>query len=106
MYNEEAGADAALRGVRGAGRVTAVHADRRRRRSRDGTAAVLGEWRRHCEPARRREPRCESGVRRGAGTGAREARAGFDYVLFMDSDLTNDPGDIPRFLDAMDEGAT
>lgn len=31
-------------------------------------------------------------------------RAGFDYVLFMDSDLTNDPADIPRFVEKMEEG--
>ncbi len=38
-------------------------------------------------------------------TGAREAfERGFEYVLFMDSDLTNDPVDIPRFLDAIDRG--
>lgn len=30
--------------------------------------------------------------------------AGFDYALFMDSDLTNDPSDIPRFVEKMKEG--
>ena len=36
-------------------------------------------------------------------TGTREAsRTGYDYVLFMDSDLTNDPADIPSFADKMD----
>ena len=40
-------------------------------------------------------------------TGAREAAArGFDYVLYMDSDLTNSPDDIPRFVAHMDEGRT
>jgi dolichol-phosphate mannosyltransferase len=29
---------------------------------------------------------------------------GFKYVLFMDSDLTNDPGDIPKFVQKMVEG--
>lgn len=29
---------------------------------------------------------------------------GFDYVLFMDSDLTNDPTDIPKFVEKMEEG--
>jgi dolichol-phosphate mannosyltransferase len=32
------------------------------------------------------------------------AGGGFDYVLFMDSDLTNDPRDIPRFVDHMHRG--
>jgi glycosyltransferase involved in cell wall biosynthesis len=32
------------------------------------------------------------------------ARAGFDYALFMDSDLTNDPADIPRFVEKMKDG--
>ena len=31
-------------------------------------------------------------------------REGFDYVLFMDSDLTNSPADIPRFVAAMERG--
>lgn len=38
-------------------------------------------------------------------TGARCAiREGFDYVLFMDSDLTNDPRDIPKFVEKMEAG--
>lgn len=32
------------------------------------------------------------------------ARAGLDYTLFMDSDLTNDPRDIPRFVEKMRDG--
>jgi len=38
-------------------------------------------------------------------TGAREAhRLGYEYVLFMDSDLTNPPEHIPRFVEKMEEG--
>ena len=38
-------------------------------------------------------------------TGARYAySAGYDYVLFMDSDLTNDPVSLPAFLRKMREG--
>jgi dolichol-phosphate mannosyltransferase len=38
-------------------------------------------------------------------SGAREAvERGFEYVLFMDCDLTNDPADIPRFLEPIDRG--
>lgn len=32
---------------------------------------------------------------------ARAAECGFEYVLFMDGDLTNDPADIPRFARLM-----
>lgn len=31
-------------------------------------------------------------------------QAGFDYALFMDSDLTNDPADIPKFVEKMRGG--
>jgi glycosyltransferase involved in cell wall biosynthesis len=38
-------------------------------------------------------------------TGIRKAaEAGFDYALFMDSDLTNDPADIPKFVALMERG--
>lgn len=33
------------------------------------------------------------------------ARGGYDYVLFMDSDLTNSPTDIPRFHEEITRGA-
>jgi dolichol-phosphate mannosyltransferase len=32
------------------------------------------------------------------------SHANFDYVLFMDSDLTNDPADIPKFVEKMKQG--
>ena len=35
---------------------------------------------------------------------ATAAQAGFDYTLFMDSDLTNHPGDLPGFVGKMQEG--
>jgi len=38
-------------------------------------------------------------------TGARHAlEAGYDYVLFMDSDLTNSPDDLPKFAGKMRSG--
>src|SRR5579871_3402390 len=38
-------------------------------------------------------------------TGVEKAsELGFDYALFMDSDLTNDPADIPRFVELMKQG--
>src|SRR5207237_10139481 len=47
---------------------------------------------------------------RGTGaalrTGAEAAHDGrFEYVLFMDSDLTNSPADVPRFVAEMERGA-
>ena len=46
-----------------------------------------------------------SGYGAALRTGAKLAyEQGFDYVLFMDSDLTNDPADIPKFLEKMERG--
>jgi dolichol-phosphate mannosyltransferase len=48
---------------------------------------------------------------RNAGYGAalrtgiqKAAECSFDYALFMDSDLTNDPADIPKFVALMEQG--
>jgi len=73
--------------------------------SMDGTGAMLARL-------ASSEPRLEVVTHRGnRGYGAAlrsgveaAARSGYDYVLFMDSDLTNAPDDIPRFLDAMTPG--
>jgi dolichol-phosphate mannosyltransferase len=70
--------------------------------SGDGTAEALARL----LPA---EPRLEvvtHPVNRGYGGALRSgveaaARGQFEYVLFMDSDLTNDPRDIPRFATVM-----
>ena len=46
-----------------------------------------------------------SGYGSALKTGARQAaEMGFDYVLFMDSDLTNDPKYLPLFVAKMQEG--
>jgi glycosyltransferase involved in cell wall biosynthesis len=46
-----------------------------------------------------------SGYGRALLTGVRTAISeGYDYVLFMDSDLTNAPEDIPRFIPLMEQG--
>jgi dolichol-phosphate mannosyltransferase len=46
-----------------------------------------------------------AGYGAGLKTGAREAQnRGADYVLFMDSDLTNPPEDIQRFVPFMNRG--
>jgi dolichol-phosphate mannosyltransferase len=108
MYNEQTGAAHALREV-----VAALERDPRRSAlivvndgSRDGTTDVLVR----VAPALARVIVLTHDTNRGYGaalqTGAREAASrGFDYVLYMDSDLTNSPDDIPRFVARMDEGS-
>jgi dolichol-phosphate mannosyltransferase len=107
MYNEEAGAELCIRRVWAAldrldCRSALIVVDDG---SRDGTAAVLDRLApdvpglvvvRH--PANR-------GYGAALQTASSEAATrGFDYVLYMDSDLTNSPDDIPRFVDRMREG--
>jgi dolichol-phosphate mannosyltransferase len=73
--------------------------------SSDGTAPILKDLTRTCA----RLEIATHPVNRGYGaavvTGAaRAAERGLEYVLFMDSDLTNSPEDIPRFAAKMSEG--
>ena len=108
MYNERAGAERCVREI-----VTVLSAVPNRASlivvddgSSDGTDAVLDEM-------RAQHPALDvvtHSANRGYGaalvTGAaRAATLGFEYGLFMDSDLTNDPRDIPRFADEMSGGA-
>lgn len=70
--------------------------------SRDGTKAILES----IEPSYGNLKVLYHPQNRGYGrallTGAAYAASmGFTYVLFMDSDLTNDPADIPKFLAQM-----
>lgn len=107
MYNEEAGARAAveaigavLRGMDAPCRLIVVDDG-----SRDATGSILAalapawpEMQVHTHAANR-------GYGAALRTGVTQAaRMGFTYALFMDSDLTNHPWDIPRFLIAMREG--
>jgi glycosyltransferase involved in cell wall biosynthesis len=106
MYNEEDSAERAVREVMAA-------LERHGRRSalitvddgsRDGTAAVLSRL----VPMFDRLICVRHDVNRGYGaalqTGAREAAVrSFDYALYMDSDLTNNPDDISTFVGHMDE---
>ncbi len=47
------------------------------------------------------------GYGRALQTGIKAAiDGGYDYILFMDSDLTNDPSDISRFVQKMNEGVS
>jgi len=74
--------------------------------SRDGTGAIL----QRLAPAMLRLQVVTHPTNRGYGaalrTGVEAAHEGrFDYVLFMDSDLTNSPADVPRFVAEMERGA-
>jgi dolichol-phosphate mannosyltransferase len=74
--------------------------------SRDATPDLLSALRaQHGRLTVLRHP-TNLGYGAGLRTGAAEAhRSGFDYVLFMDSDLTNDPVHLAAFADRMAEGA-
>ena len=73
--------------------------------SQDGTTEVLTTL----ETAEKKLIVVTHPRKRGYGaalcTGIRTAaEIGFDYALFMDSDLTNDPADIPKFVAQMERG--
>jgi dolichol-phosphate mannosyltransferase len=73
--------------------------------SRDGTAAILKDLTRICAGLEVITHPVNRGYGAALVTGAaRAAERGLDYVLFMDSDLTNSPEDIPRFAAKMSEG--
>lgn len=107
MFNEEAGAakciaavTAVLRTLGRNCRLIVVEDG-----SRDRTAEVLEEARRGADFTLVRHDG-NRGYATALRTGAAEAqRQGFEYVLFMDSDLTNPPEHIAHFLPAMDQGA-
>jgi len=107
MYNEEQGAETCVRRVCEAlaeipipSKLIAVDDG-----SSDATGAILdrlaAEWPK-LEVVRHQQ---NAGYGSALRTGVRKAgEAGFDYVLFMDSDLTNDPADIQRFVEKMKKG--
>lgn len=107
MYNEESGAETCvcricdvLATVPLRSALVAVNDG-----SRDQTAAILNRL----SAKRRNLTVIHHDNNRGYGaalrTGIEHAAEGsFDYALFMDSDLTNDPLDIPRFVEKMREG--
>lgn len=75
----------------------------------DGSTDQTGDCIRRAANSMPRLELLEHPVNAGYGaaimTGVRVAsETGFDYVLFMDSDLTNDPADIPRFAQEMARG--
>lgn len=73
--------------------------------SSDGTAGQLGALRRERPALDVVAHASNQGYGAALRTGTRRvAQLGLDYALFMDSDLTNSPGDIPRFAARMAEG--
>jgi glycosyltransferase involved in cell wall biosynthesis len=108
MYNEERGAekclrsiDAALRPFGDRGGLIVVD-DGSRDATREIIVRVAAELTNTRVVLRPENGGYGAALRTGAEA-AGEANA--DYVLFMDSDLTNDPSDIPRFVAKMGAGA-
>src|SRR5579871_2897477 len=108
MFNEEAGAARCVAAV-----TAALPALGRRSGlivvedgSGDGTAAVLDRARGAGVDFTLVRHDRNRGYATALRTGAAEAhRQGYEYVLFMDSDLTNPPEHIAHFLPAIDRGA-
>jgi glycosyltransferase involved in cell wall biosynthesis len=107
MYNEEVGAEACVRTIADSLRGLAerslliVVEDG----SADGTSEVLAAVAPQLDNVLvLRHPRNQGygGALRTGGRAA--AERGFGYVVFMDSDLTNDPKYLPLFVDKMRQG--
>ena len=107
MFNEQNGAEACVR------RITEVLVKIPYRNalvtvndgSRDDTAGILNRLSDELPDLTVINHKTNGGYGAALRTGIEyAARAGFDYVLFMDSDLTNDPADIPKFAEKMKEG--
>jgi dolichol-phosphate mannosyltransferase len=107
MFNEESGAENCVRTVCGAlsrvpNRSRLIVVDDG---SRDRTARILDELERQHDRLTVIHLPNNCGYGAALGTGVRRAgEDGFDYTLFMDSDLTNDPRDIPKFTARMEQG--
>jgi dolichol-phosphate mannosyltransferase len=104
MYNEEAGAEKCVRTVCSAldalpyRTALVVVNDASYDRTGEILARLAPEYSRMTVLTHERN----MGYGGGLKTGARHAvEMGFDYVLFMDSDLTNDPKYIPLFIEKM-----
>ena len=107
MYNEQAAAEACARAVceelRKLPHRSALIA------VNDGSKDATGEILAALSPQEPKLTLVTHPANRGYGAALRTgvgaaAAAGYDYVLFMDSDLTNHPRDIPRFAEAMEDG--
>jgi dolichol-phosphate mannosyltransferase len=105
MFNEEQGAEKCVRSV---GAALAPFSERKallviNDGSRDRTGEILDRLAKEI-PGFKVVHQNNAGYGGALRTGVREAASdGYDYVLFMDSDLTNDPADITKFVDRMQE---
>jgi glycosyltransferase involved in cell wall biosynthesis len=107
MYNEESGAERCVLAVTAQLRrmpqrsVLAVVNDG----SRDRTAEILEAMAERVQPVAIIHHPGNRGYGAALRTGVDYAAAqGFDYCVFMDSDLTNDPADLPAFAAEMQRG--
>lgn len=107
MYNEEAGGAACVRTIAAALRdldarsLLIVVEDG----SRDGTYAAVSAAAEGLDNVLVVRHERNRGYGAALLTGGRTAaERGFAYVVFMDSDLTNDPKYLPLFVDKMEEG--
>lgn len=107
MYNEERGAEKCVRSV---GMALAPIAERKtllvvNDGSSDLTREILDRLAADTPTLTVLHHPSNAGYGAALRTGVRKAAAdGYDYALFMDSDLTNDPADIPKFVARMKEG--
>ncbi|HEY0394263.1 MAG TPA: glycosyltransferase family 2 protein [Candidatus Elarobacter sp.] len=108
MYNEATGAEACVRRVLAAlapygERAALIVVDDG---SADGTRAILRRLAAEIPSLRYVEREANGGYGAALRSGTeRAAQDGAEFALFMDSDLTNDPADIPKFVAAFDAGA-
>jgi dolichol-phosphate mannosyltransferase len=107
MYNEEPGAENCVRQVCAA--LAAIPCESKlitvNDGSRDRTGEILDRVAPHFANLLVVHHAKNSGYGAALRTGvATAAKAGFDYTLFMDSDLTNHPDDLPKFVERMKEG--
>jgi dolichol-phosphate mannosyltransferase len=107
MYNEQSGAEDCVRSIclalgriQYSSRLFVVNDG-----SRDGTGAILKRLAPDFPALRVIEHEKNAGYGAALRSGISAAvETGYDYALFMDSDLTNDPADIPKFVAAMERG--
>jgi len=106
MYNEERGAENCVRSVSAA--LELIPYRNALLVVNDGSSDKTGEILERLAPQFPRLHVVSHAVNMGYGaalrTGVRKAaQAAYEYAVFMDSDLTKDPSDLPRFVQKMEE---